>query len=283
MSYTKKEGSFSSNEDLPIRYTFYGQEKNSPLIIFVHGFKGFKDWGAFPRGCAHLADQGFSVLAINLSKNGIDESLTDFNNLELFANQTLTGDLEDVLTTINYVTEYPNEFPNADAQNIGIIGHSRGGHTVIPAAVESDKIKAVVTWSAVANYNKRWSDKMKSDWEKQGYTDILNGRTRQWMRINKIVYDDAMENDARLMAEHRVQELNIPALFFHGKEDPAVDPENAQLLFDLCSSEDKEFILVDKAGHTYETAHPDDPEKPLAEEFQYVLEETTRFFKEYLG
>ena len=25
----------------------FSKTKNSPLIIFSHGFKGFKDWGAF--------------------------------------------------------------------------------------------------------------------------------------------------------------------------------------------------------------------------------------------
>lgn len=283
MDYSTIEGSLPSDENLPIRYTFYKQKKKASLIIFVHGFKGFKDWGAFPRGCAFLAENGFSVLAINLSKNGVGESLTDFDELDLFANQTLSGDLEDVLTTINYVKEHPQDFPNADSDRIGIIGHSRGGHTVLPAAAESDDIKAVVTWSAVANYNKRWSYEMKSDWEEQGYTEILNGRTRQWMRINKLVYDDALENDKRLMAEHRVQELTIPSLFFHGKEDPAVDPDSARTLFEKCGSDDKELVLVENAGHTYETSHPDDPEKPLPEEFKYVLEETRRFFDDHLA
>ena len=26
-----------------------------PVILFVNGFKGFKDWGAFPAACEELA------------------------------------------------------------------------------------------------------------------------------------------------------------------------------------------------------------------------------------
>jgi uncharacterized protein len=45
-----------------------------PVILFVHGFKGFKDWGAFPDACEEFARVGFAVVAFNLSLNGVGKT-----------------------------------------------------------------------------------------------------------------------------------------------------------------------------------------------------------------
>ena len=44
--------------------------KLGPLIIFCHGYKGFKDWGAWPLLSEALAASGFVVIKFNFSHNG---------------------------------------------------------------------------------------------------------------------------------------------------------------------------------------------------------------------
>ena len=51
----------------------FSKTKNSPLIIFSHGFKGFKDWGAFNLVSNIFANYGLNFLKFNFSHNGVSE------------------------------------------------------------------------------------------------------------------------------------------------------------------------------------------------------------------
>jgi len=284
---SKNSGSVPSTEDLPIYYDFYVPSVNSnkqlPVIIFLHGFKGFKDWGAFPDACAELSSAGFAVLAMNFSLNGVGENMLEFDQLDLFARETLSQDLDDVGTVISALEDgaISTAKANLDTDHMGILGHSRGGHTAVAAAAEYPEITCLVTWSAVADYNAHWSDKMISDWEEKGVTEIKNGRTGQMMPVKKVVYDDAIENADRLMAVKRVQELSAPALFVHSRGDEGVPYSEAEKLYRNCSSEDKEMKLLPDSGHTFDTAHPFE-EDDFPEAFQHVLEATVEWFEYYL-
>ena len=72
----------SRDGDLPIAADFHVPEKGAvrlPVLIFLHGFKGFKDWGHFPMVAEYLARSGFAVLRFNFSHNGTSpDRLTDF-------------------------------------------------------------------------------------------------------------------------------------------------------------------------------------------------------------
>lgn len=286
-SVNKISGSILSSEDLPIYYDLYYPEKQVarklPVIIFLHGFKGFKDWGAFPDACAEMSTAGFAVVAINFSLNGVGKSMTEFDQLDLFARETLSQDLRDVGSVINGLKERDISADNSslDTNSIGIIGHSRGGHTAVAAAAEYGEINCLVTWSAVANYNERWSDEMIADWEEIGVTEIKNGRTGQMMPVKKIVYDDALENADRLMAATRAKQLDIPSLFIHSKGDEAVPYSEAEKLYESCASEDKDIMLVPDSGHTFGTAHPFD-EDTFPDPFSQVIGKTTEWFVSHL-
>jgi dienelactone hydrolase len=283
----KSSGSVSSNEGLPIYYDCYVPsqqgEKPLPVIIFLHGFKGFKDWGAFPDACAELSTAGFAVVAMNFSLNGVGENMTEFDELDLFARETLSQDLNDVRSVISAI-QGGEIFPDLDHLNleqIGLLGHSRGGHTAVAAAAEYAEVGCLVTWSAVADYNARWSDEMIADWEKKGVTEIKNGRTGQIMPVKDVVYKDAMENGDRLMAVKRARELNIPSLFIHSKGDDAVSHKEAEKLYRNCASDKKDMKLIPDSGHTFDTAHPFEDED-FPEAFQKTLGYTTAWFQDHL-
>lgn len=283
----KNSGSVLSGEDLPIYYDLYTPSGVSsstlPVILFIHGFKGFKDWGAFPDACEELSRAGFAVVAFNFSLNGVGENMLEFDELDLFAKETLSRDLNDVGTVIEAVKngEITSEKVVLDTDRTGIIGHSRGGHTAVAAAAEYDEIMSLVTWSAVADYNARWSEKMIRDWKESGYTEIKNARTNQVMRIDKVVYDDAIRNADRLMAIRRVKELHIPSMFIAGKEDEAVHYSDSEKLYRACPSDDKEVRLIKDAGHTFNVSHPFEEEK-FPDAFDEVLNLTEGWFLETL-
>jgi len=150
----------------------------APLLIFSHGFKGFKDWGGFPYMCEELASHGFAVLSFNFSHNGVDaNSPMDFTRLDLFAENTHTIELNDLDAVINYLPQIAEMFPGKiDITKVGLIGHSRGGGLSLIAAAEHENIKALVTLAAVASFD-RYTTEQKKRWREKGYIEMPNTRT----------------------------------------------------------------------------------------------------------
>lgn len=280
-------GRVDSTEGLPIRWDLYspisGTNREFPVIIFIHGFKGFKDWGAFPDACEEIARAGFGVLGINLSRNGIGDKRYEFDRIDLAEKQTFTQDLADIKSVIDALQkgEINDKHTQLNTDFLGLVGHSRGGHLAIAAAAEFDSVQALVTWGAVADYLDFWTEDMKKDWETKGYTEVVNSRTKQAMKLDKSVYDDAVQNADRVIALRRVKELRIPSLFIHGREDESVPYTNSEQLDIECSAKEKELRLIAKTGHTFGISHPfeeDDFPKP----FKELLEWTSGWFREHL-
>jgi dipeptidyl aminopeptidase/acylaminoacyl peptidase len=284
-SVKKESGCIQSSEGLPICYDLYLPTHTMgslPVVLFLHGFKGFKDWGPFPDACYEVARAGCAVIAFNFSLNGVEGHGQEFTRLDLFERQTFSQDLEDIRSVIEGVQQQKIKTNTAllDSDTIAIIGHSRGGHTAIAAAAELPEVTTIVTWSAVADYGKYYTEAMKKDWEKKGYTEIKNTRTGQTMKIGKVVYDDLMANADRLIASKRVQSLMIPCCFIHGTHDKSVPMNHSQMLFQLCRSPEKERILINNADHTYNSSHPWEGEF-LSDQFEEVVEKTMEWLETY--
>ena len=52
-----------------------------------------------------------------------------------------------------------------------------------------------------------------------------------------------------------VQQLNIPILFIHTKNDKFSLPEKAQIVFDACTSQDKQIVWFDEGTHSHIRNH----------------------------
>ncbi len=280
-------GQTPSSEGLPIRWDLYtpisGTAREFPVIIFLHGFKGFKDWGPFPDACEDLARSGFGVLAMNFSLNGIGDKRTELDRLDLFERETLSQDLDDIGSIIHALQkgDIKDSHTHLNTDMIGIVGHSRGGHTAIVAASEYESVQCLVTWSAVGNYMSRWAEDKIEDWKSTGYIEVENARTGQIMKVGKVVLEDAVANADQLMAMKRVSDVRIPTLFIHGREDETVPYTDSEELHIECAAKDKELRLISNAGHTYGAAHPfeeDEFPKPFAE----LLEWTIGWLREHL-
>ncbi|MEO1020926.1 MAG: alpha/beta fold hydrolase [Bacteroidota bacterium] len=280
-------GSVPATNDHPIRYELYapvsGTSVSVPVVLFLHGFKGFKDWGTFPDICEELCYAGFAVVAFNFSTSGIGDRRFEFDRLDLFEQNTLSQDLDDVGSIIQALQKgvISDHHTHLNTDMIGIVGHSRGAQTALVAGAEYETIQTVVSWNAVANYLERWPETMVSDWNNKGFTDIKNSRTGQTMRVKRSLYDDAIKHQERILAEHRMADLRVPVLFIHGREDETIPYTDSEKLHIACASNDKELRLVANGGHTFGGSHPFEAQefpKPLHE----VVEWTKGWFTEYL-
>ena len=60
----------SENRKSAVSIFYPKKREKAEIVLFAHGFKGFKDWGHFPLIQRYLANNGFIVVAFNFSHNG---------------------------------------------------------------------------------------------------------------------------------------------------------------------------------------------------------------------
>jgi dienelactone hydrolase len=227
----------------------------SPVVVMCHGFKGFKDWGPFPAWGRYLAEAGFTSVLLNFSYNGVGPGAsTEFTRLDRFADNTFMRELDDLEAVLTALVEGRIEAP-ADADRLGLMGHSRGGAIVILHAAADPRIRALATWSSVAGLIERFSEKQRADWKRQGYTEIRNARTNQTMRLNRILYDDALAHRAGLDVKAAAARVAVPWLIVHAEDDAAVPLTEAEAL--RAAAPDAAFFEAG-GGHTFGGRHPYD-------------------------
>ena len=263
-----------------IRITSYGYEnlESAACLIFVHGFKGFKDWGFWPYSGIYFAERGFFVLTLNFSHNGIGENLTEFTELDKFANNTFSLELEELNEIIDAYLN--NFFGNTKNKRMGIVGHSRGGGESILVASRRKEISAVVTWAAVANFN-RYSERQAKEWRKNGVFEVLNTRTNQMMRLNVSLLEDIENNkNDKLNLEKAVRKLNKPFLLIQGEQDLSVPLKEAEHIYNWSNKELTVFHKIKSTGHTFNITHPFEQSN---RKLDSVLESTLDFFNKNLN
>lgn len=259
----------------------YSPEKveTMPLIIFAHGFKGFKDWGHFPLLFQKLAKAGFVTIAFNFTHNGgtVDEPI-DFSDLEAFSQNTYSKEQEDLEAILNWAEKDELKVLSKwNRKDIYLIGHSRGGSMAILKSFQDRRIKKVVSWAAVANLHSRLPSKQDTKkWKEEGVRWIKNGRTQQRMPMKYSFVEDLEENQTRLDVEVANQMLKIPQLIIHAKDDEAVSVEHAFLLKQ--KNQKAQLKILDKGGHTFGGKHPWQTHD-LGESAQQLLENTIQFLK----
>jgi uncharacterized protein len=237
--------------------------EDRPAVVICHGFKGFKDWGFFPKLADRLAVAGFTALSFNFSGSGVGEG-EEFDELDRWAHQRPSVDLKDVATMVDYAW-------SQGASRVGLVGHSRGGGLAILHAAGDPRVKALVTWAAVDHFL-RWPEDDIARWRRDGRIDVVNQRTGQVLPLLRDALDDADEHgDGLLNVPAAASTLGIPWLIAHGTGDRSVSVEIGELLGRASGSSRTEKLLVEGADHTFGIKHP---WRGSTKEFDLVLERT---------
>jgi len=261
-----------------IFFSYDGRKK--PVVIYAHGINGFKDWGNFDLVARQFAIAGFTFIKFNFSHNGTTaEQPEDFVDLEAYAQDNYTIQLDDLETVIDWVTDSANEYNDAiDTDKIYLLGHSKGGGMVLLKAAEDVRIRAVVTWAAVSQCKTPWAtwDEQKiKDWETTGVQHLTNGRTKQQMPLYYQLYRNYIDNATRLNIQEAISTLRIPILICHGTEDPAVDIQQA---YQLHHWQPNAVLFTVESDHVFGRKHPWTQEH-LPKPMQEVVDKTINFLK----
>ncbi|MBJ6110270.1 alpha/beta fold hydrolase [Hymenobacter sp. BT523] len=259
--------------------TFRPDGQPKPVVLFVHGFKGFKDWGHFPRLADFFAERGFVFVKLNLSHNGLVVGGTgDLEDLEAFARNNFSIELDDIGQVIDALFDGHSPVPAAemDLTRLVLVGHSRGGGLVLLKAAEDPRVRAVATWAAIAEVHPHWPQAVFDEWQRTGVLHVPNTRTGQQLPMHYQIVEDYHANRPRLDIAHNVRrKLRQPLLLVHGDEDETVNVAAAHALHQL--RPDAELLLVPGATHMFGGAHPW-PHQQLPEPARLVAEQTADFF-----
>lgn len=244
---------------------FYPETQNKlPLVVFAHGYKGFKDWGAWDLMAKKIAEAGFYFVKFNFSHNGTTtEKPKDFADLEAFGNNNFSKELSDYKSVIDFFKANPN----IDSDKITIIGHSRGSGISVIHAYEDARVKALVSMAGVSHFGYRFPhDERLEKWKTEGVMYTENGRTKQQMPHYYQFYEDYKNNKERFNIQFAAQHLDIPALIIKAGADETVKNNESELLHQWLKH--SKFHVVEGASHTFgakepwaETALPPDLEE----------------------
>lgn len=276
----RKNQILTSDEKKPILYDIYFEEteKPQPVVIFCHGYKGFKDWGAWHLVAEEFAKAGFCFLKFNFSHNGgTIEQPIDFPNLEAFAENNFSLELDDLDRVINFLESGHENLPKY-ISTISLIAHSRGGGIVLIKAEEDTRINKVVTWAGISDFKPRFQEGTQNftDWKETGVTHVENSRTKQLLPHNFQFYKDFKENEERFSIQRAVKNLEIPQLIVHGNEDPTVSMKEAEAIHSW--NPKSRLEIIDGADHVFNAKHPW-VEDSFPEELKRVVESTIHFLK----
>lgn len=249
--------------------------RKKPVVIYSHGYKGFKDWGANELLAHEFAKNNVFFLKFNFSHNGgtIKQPI-DFPDLEAFSDNNFTKELDDLKSVIDRLYDFPELSEEIDINNLTLMGHSRGSGISIIKADEDERVSGVISLAGVSNYGSRFPDgEALNTWKKEGVAYILNARTKQQMPLKYQLYQDYIANKNRLDIERAANNLNKPHLIIHGTDDPTVSTKEAEAIHRQSS---KGILKIIKgADHVFNATHPwKEPELPesLKKAINYSLD-----------
>ena len=251
-------------------------EQASALVLFVHGYKGYKDWGAWHLVEKEFVKSGFGFLKFNMSHNGgtVKEPI-DFSDLDAFGMNDYIKELFDLNKvtnlTVNLLKENQLDIP------IYLIGHSRGGGISILHTAKDKRIKKIVTWAAISDIERRFpvGDEL-DDWKFSGVRFTKNGRTKQMMPHFYAFYENFIANKDNLNIEEACQRISVPFMPIHGDIDLAVSISEG---IQISRWADVDLRIIKGAEHTFQTKHPW-TENELPYDMNKVVSETISFFEE---
>jgi len=263
----------------PFLLDLFVEKSNSPkpLVIFAHGFKGFKDWGCWDLVAKTFAKQGFVFIKFNFSHNGTTvDKPNDFADLEAFGNNNFEKELFDLGKVIDWIfnRNIGVSISEINCNKVYLIGHSRGGGSTILKAANDARVAKIATWAAQSDFSVYFVD--KENWEKKGVRYILNGRTKQYMPLYWQFAQNYFSNTQKFNIETAAKKLKQPFLIVHGTDDPAVPINSAQNLAKW--NQNAQTLLIEGANHVFGGAHPYQS-NVLPNHLNQVVNQTIAFFK----
>jgi len=254
------------------------QTRPSALTVFLHGYKGFKNWGAFDIMAEKFADAGLPFLKFNFSHNGTSISNPgEFVDLDAFGKNNISIELDDIESVFEAVESdcFQGLKPHILPECYNLIGFSRGGANAIINASKNRRCTKLVTWNAVADFTRKWNDSdFMLNWKTESVRFEKNTRTGQLMPLYYSFVEDYYNNEAQYTVIEAARKVTQPWLLVHATDDEAVPLTDALRLKEV--NDLITLIKVGETGHTFGVKHPHFGNE-ISAPFREVIEQTILF------
>ncbi len=256
------------------------REGPRPAVLVCHGFKGFMEWGFFPPLAELLAERGFTAVRFNFTGSGMKPGDELVSDPEAFRTAKLSREVDEILGLLDALAGGELAGGRVDPERLGLVGHSRGGATSILATARAEgRVKALVTWSAVASYLEFYDASTQTLWRERGSLPITNARTGQELEVSVEVLEDLEAGGDALFPERAATSVDVPWLVVHGAGDESVPVGHGRRLASAAGGV-HELLEVPETGHTFGAVHPFAGPTP---ELIQVLNATQTWLRRHLG
>jgi uncharacterized protein len=246
-----------------------------PIAAFCHGFKGFKDWGYFPFLYKAFNPAGIAIATFNFSLNGVGKgSSTEFTQLDNFARNTVSIELQEIKMVIDWVSANADEF-NLNQNDVSLVGHSRGAAEAIVYSTGDKRIKRTIAWAPISEFGLMFRDTDLKKWEREGKILIPNARTKQEMPLNYSYWQDLKDHEQGFDIVRAASVLEKPLLLLHGANDTSVTAENSGKIYEKCTH--AIYLPIQNADHTFNAGHPFEETASFPKALVDALENTIEF------
>jgi uncharacterized protein len=231
------------------------KNKDPPIAIIVHGFKGTKEYYKFVNDSVKpLLDAGIAVLRIDCRGSG--ESDMEFKEM------SIKTESEDVLTTVKYAKTLP-----IDTKRIALVGISMGASAIILSMEKKPPVRTLVFWGPAfyfggkSHYN---TPQNRKTVEKEGVFYVKASLTGKQYTAGKELFEEMTTLDIRPFMNFKV-----PVLIIRGSKDEIVgivkDKEIAKIM-------DAKYVLIENGDHNF-----------TEQKAEYeLIKETLKWFKKTL-
>ena len=234
-------------------------------LLIAHGFKGYKDYGMFPRLSRVAAEAGWGAVRFNFAHSGMTRNNETFERPDLFALDTWNGQVRDLVHLVAAVRrgELTTVTPEAP---ILLLGHSRGGLASILAAGRGLQVEGVVSVSAPADPC-RLSEAHRRQLEEGRGVEVRSDRTGQTLLVGPPflheIQSDRSGHDVPAMA----RAMSVPLVVVHGLEDATVDVADARV---LATHAGVDPILIEGGNHVMNVVNPHEASAPSSPQLAAV-------------
>jgi len=253
------------------------------VVLIVHGFLGYKDYGMSPMLADRLARAGVVAHRFNLSHSGMTEDTSSFQRPDLFEKDTWNTQVFDIDAVVDAV--HTGQLAGRGLPLV-LLGHSRGGVSVILSAgrrFRDDRQplpRGIITLAAPDTCCSWDADRIREVIER-GYESITSNRTGQTLRIGAGWIREQIDNPRAHDPLSHAADIRCPMLVVHGQSDQTVPASAARAIADAAQS--ARIVVIPGASHVFDTSNPTPIHAEPSAALGQVIDETKAFIAERCG